>query len=281
MGRLGRKMRIGAPMPFRLTNYETYVDPGQPTKTFSTLSVSRFIRRNLTVLVLWLLNGQAAFAQSCLVDARRYNLRDDIVTWSMTMASGHSCVRGVRFSNVQFESLKLTSPPKFGQVILQGSGFIYSPKADFNGQDSFSIEVFGAIDRKRGSSTIQVTVSVNPTGIRDTPPPLEGKVTAKISPSNTADTTPPSVFFAAPSDNATVSGSAVALTATASDDVAVASVQFIVGGKNIGSAVTSPPYATVWDSTRLADGSYTLYAVARDTSGNYGTSSIHVTVKNN
>jgi hypothetical protein len=72
----------------------------------------------------------------------------------------------------------------------------------------------------------------------------------------------------------------VSLTATASDDVALAKVQFIIGGKNIGSAVASPPYATVWDSTGVADGSYTLYAVAQDTSGNYKTSSVRVIVKN-
>ena len=168
--------------------------------------------------------------------------------------------RGVCFSNVQFESLKLTSPPQFGQVVLQGSGFIYSPNADFHGQDLFTVVVFGELNSKRGSSTIQITVSVAPSGA--------------------GDTTPPSVSFTAPSDGATVSGSLVTLTATASDDVAVANVQFVMGGTNIGSAIKSPPYATVWDSTGVADGSYTLYAVAQDTSGNYKTSSIHVTVKN-
>ena len=77
-----------------------------------------------------------------------------------------------------------------------------------------------------------------------------------------------------------ISGSSVALVANASDNVAVANVQFIIGGKNVGSAPTSPPYATVWDSTTVTDGSYTLYAVAQDTSGNYNTSSIRITVKN-
>jgi hypothetical protein len=252
------------------------------------VSVARFICRNafLTVFILWLVSGRVASAQSCLVDAPRYNLAEDTVSWSMTTASGHNCIRGVRFSNVQFESLKLTSPPQFGEVVLHGSGFIYSPKADFHGQDSFSMTVLGAVNGKRGSSTIQVAVSVTPTGIRDaapksvTPGSVPDRISTTINPSITADTTPPSVSFTTPSDGATVSGSLVTLTATASDDVAVANVQFIISGKNIGSAVTSPPYATVWDSTRVADGSYTLYAVARDTSGNYRTSSVRVTVKN-
>jgi hypothetical protein len=252
------------------------------------VSITRFLCRNafLIFFALWLLSGRAAFAQSCLVDAPRYNLREDTVSWSMAMISGHRCVRGVRFSNVQFEGLKLTSPPQFGQVALQGSGFIYSPKADFQGQDAFTLVVFGVVDRKRGSSTIQITVSVAPNGTRDatalqvTPGrPLDGTSTS-ITSSLTADTTPPSVSFTAPSDGATVSGSLVTLTATAADDVAVANVQFIIAGKNIGSAVTSPPYAIVWDSTGVADGPYTLYAIAQDTSGNYKTSSVRITVKN-
>jgi hypothetical protein len=247
------------------------------------VSVARFIPRNafLVVFVVWLLSGRVASAQSCLIDAPRYNLREDTVYWSMTVVSGHKCIRGVRFPNVQFESLKLTSPPQFGDVALQGSGFVYSPKADFHGQDSFSVAVFGVVNRKRGSSTIKVSVSVAPSGGGNATPLLvtPSNITSH-TPSITVDNTPPSVSFTAPSDGSTVSGSLVTLTATASDDVAVATVQFIVGGKNIGAAVTSPPYATVWDSTRVSDGSYTLYAVARDTSGNYKTSSVHVTVKN-
>jgi hypothetical protein len=77
-----------------------------------------------------------------------------------------------------------------------------------------------------------------------------------------------------------ISGSSVSLVANASDNVAVANVQFIVAGKTVGSVVTSPPYATVWDSTTVPDGPYTLYAVAQDTSGNYKTSSVRITVKN-
>ena len=51
----------------------------------------------------------------------------------------------------------------------------------------------------------------------------------------------------------------------------VASVQFKVGTTNIGAAITLPPYTTAWDSTGVTDGTYTLYAVAKDTSGNYAT----------
>jgi hypothetical protein len=216
------------------------------------------------ILVFCLLGGRVASAQSCVIDRPRYNLIEDTVGWSMKIAGGRSCARGVRFANVIIESLKLVSPPQSGQIALQGLGFTYTAKADFRGQDSFSLTVFGTANKTRGSSTIHVTVSV-------TGPPGDLAV---------PDTTPPSVSLTAPSGGATVSGSSVTLTATASDNVAVANVQFNVDGSNIGSAVASSPYTTTWNSTGVADGSHTLYAIAQDTSGNYATSSISVTVKN-
>ena len=94
------------------------------------------------------------------------------------------------------------------------------------------------------------------------------------------DTTPPTVSLSAPASGATVSGSAVTLTASASDNVAVANVQFKVDGTNTGAAITSSPYTTAWNSTGVSDGSHTLYAVAKDTSGSYATSSESVTVEN-
>jgi len=212
------------------------------------------------IFVFWLLGGEVALAQTCVIDGPRYKLLGDTVDWSMKIASGRSCVRGLRFNNVAMESMKVVSPPRSGKVALQGPGFTYAAKPDFSGQDSFSLAVFGAINRIPGNSTINVAV-------------LVGQPAA-------SDTIPPSVSLASPSNGAIVSGSSVTLTATASDNVAIAHVQFIVDGKNIGSAITASPYTTVWNSTGIADGSHTLYAVARDTSGNYGTSSIRVTVEN-
>jgi hypothetical protein len=66
------------------------------------------------------------------MNAPQYSLSEDIVRWSMTIEKGRRCIRGVRFANVQFDGLKLVSPPQFGEVALQGSGFIYSPKAEFS-----------------------------------------------------------------------------------------------------------------------------------------------------
>jgi hypothetical protein len=101
-----------------------------------------------------------------------------------------------------------------------------------------------------------------------------------VTVSNT-DTTPPTVAITAPAANATVSGS-VTITATASDNVAVAGVQFKVDGANIGAEVTgTSPYSVTWNTTGVSAGTHTLTAVARDTSNLTTTSApISVTVSN-
>jgi hypothetical protein len=223
----------------------------------------------LTILGLWLLSSSGANAQMCRITAPRYSLQDDIVSWSIAIVNGRSCIRGVRFANVQLNGLKLISPPKFGEVVLPGSGFLYSPKADFRGRDAFSLLVIGAINGKPpGSSTIQVTVS------DDTSASFSSDTTSS------SDTSPPSVAFITPQEGATISGAHVVLAATASDDIAVENVRYFLTGTKIGLTVTSPPYETTWDSTTVRDGLYTIVVVAQDTSGNSENSWVHVIVKN-
>jgi hypothetical protein len=95
-----------------------------------------------------------------------------------------------------------------------------------------------------------------------------------------ADVTPPTVAITLPADAATVSGDAD-LTATASDNVGVAGVQFKLDGVNLGAEVTSAPYAWTWHTTTTADGVHALTAVARDAAGNVTTSlPVAVTVLN-
>src|SRR4029078_13417217 len=88
---------------------------------------------------------------------------------------------------------------------------------------------------------------------------------------NNPDTTLPTVSLTAPAGGATVSGT-VQLTANASDNVGVVGVQFKRGTTNIGAEDTSAPYAVSWNTTTVANGSYSLTAVARDAAGNTQTS---------
>jgi chitodextrinase len=95
------------------------------------------------------------------------------------------------------------------------------------------------------------------------------------------DTTPPSVSVSAPAPGATVSGTAVAVSAAASDDIGVAGVQFRLDGADLVAEDTTPPYSVVWDSTKVANGSHTLGAVARDPAGNVAAApAVTVTVAN-
>jgi Ca2+-binding RTX toxin-like protein len=92
------------------------------------------------------------------------------------------------------------------------------------------------------------------------------------------DTTPPTVSITAPVSDATVSGTAVTVSATAADNVRVAGVQFKLDGVNLGVEDTSSPYSI---STTATNGSHTLTAVARDAAGNMTTSAgVSVTVNN-
>ncbi|HWW94567.1 MAG TPA: Ig-like domain-containing protein [Vicinamibacteria bacterium] len=96
----------------------------------------------------------------------------------------------------------------------------------------------------------------------------------------TLSTTPPTVSLTAPSTGQTVSGS-VTVSATASDVVGVAGVQFKLDGANLGAEVTASPYSISWATTGSTNGSHTLTAVARDTANNTATSSpVTVTISN-
>ncbi len=91
--------------------------------------------------------------------------------------------------------------------------------------------------------------------------------------------TPPTVSITSPANGATVS-STIAITATASDNVGVAGVQFKVDGADIGAEDTASPYSTSLNTATLTNGPHTLTAVARDAGGLTASSSITVTVNN-
>src|SRR5262249_53537749 len=61
------------------------------------------------------------------------------------------------------------------------------------------------------------------------------------------DPIPPTVGVTSPTSGATVSGT-VAVAASATDNVAIASVQFLLDGANFGSPLTAAPYSFSWNS---------------------------------
>lgn len=94
---------------------------------------------------------------------------------------------------------------------------------------------------------------------------------------DSSDRTAPAVSLTAPTDGATVSG-AVAVTASATDAVGVAKVEFLLDGRLLDTD-TSAPYDTTWNTATAANGSHTLLAKAYDAAGNVGSSAqVSVTV---
>ena len=95
------------------------------------------------------------------------------------------------------------------------------------------------------------------------------------------DNTPPSVSMSAPLPGTTVSGN-VTVSGSASDNVGVVGVQFLLDGVSLGAEDQSAPYAVQWDSTTATNGTHTLTARARDAAGNTMTTSggFIVTVSN-
>jgi hypothetical protein len=137
-----------------------------------------------------------------------------------------------------------------------------------------------AITGTTTNGTVLVTIPAG--GVLD----AAGKAnTASTSTDNTvtfagADTMPPTVTMTAPASGATVAGT-VTVSADASDNVAVAGVQFFVDGSPLGAEDTAAPYSAAWNTTTVANGSHPLTARARDAAGNSTTSAvITVTVAN-
>jgi hypothetical protein len=93
------------------------------------------------------------------------------------------------------------------------------------------------------------------------------------------DTTPPTVTLTAPVPGATVSGT-ITLTATASDDVGVAGVQFLLDGTAIGTEDTAAPYSFQWNSGTTSNGTHVISARARDAAGHTAQSDATVSVNN-
>jgi hypothetical protein len=96
-----------------------------------------------------------------------------------------------------------------------------------------------------------------------------------------AGATGPVVTVTSPAANAVVTGDTT-VTANASDaSFAIAGVQFLLDGANLGAQVTAPPFSLIWDTSTATAGSHTVSATAFDSGGQKATAApISVTVDN-
>ena len=153
---------------------------------------------------------------------------------------------------------QLASGAANGTLTLNANGsFTYTAAAGYSGADAFS---YRASDGLATSTAVTVSLTITPA------PPI--------------DTTAPVVTITAPAAG-TVSGT-VTVSATATDAVGVAGVQFLLNGSPLGAEDTTAPFSVAWSSTSVANGGpYLLSARARDAAGNVATSAtVSVTVNN-
>jgi hypothetical protein len=110
---------------------------------------------------------------------------------------------------------------------------------------------------------------------------IEGSDAAAVSFSIAAvDETAPSVEVSAPAADAVVSGD-VTVSAAASDEDAVAGVQFLIDGTELGAEDTTEPYSVAWNTRDAGNGAHLVTARARDVSGNTAVSAAVAVVVNN
>jgi hypothetical protein len=97
---------------------------------------------------------------------------------------------------------------------------------------------------------------------------------------NAVRDTNPTVSVTSPSNNATGLTKTVSVAASCIDPVAVGSVMFFVDDAE-WSSITASPFTFNWDSTKLIDGSHSIYAVCTNAGGaQVASSKINVSTSN-
>ncbi|MDO8537622.1 MAG: Ig-like domain-containing protein [archaeon] len=92
------------------------------------------------------------------------------------------------------------------------------------------------------------------------------------------DSIKPSVSIIFPENQDQVSGYFVEVKATASDNVEVVRVDFLIDG-DFNTSLTAKPYTFIWDARMEAKGNHALNVKAFDAAGNFGLTSITVNLK--
>ena len=94
-----------------LGNMRAYIRPADDARQMRQACV---VGLCCALTIAFVIGSQEASAQICVSQAPRYLLTSDTVDWSIQVASGQSCVRGLRWGNIVLERVSLTTPPKSG-----------------------------------------------------------------------------------------------------------------------------------------------------------------------
>jgi hypothetical protein len=197
------------------------------------------------------------------------NTRDDNPGNLLTQGTIATPARGT-WNTITVSGANITAGSKYWIAVLGPTGA---------GTVQFRDKATGGKAQTSSQTTLSLLPSAWTTGGSYLNAPLSAyAIQSNIGP---PDTTPPTVSLTAPASGATVSGTSVALAATAADNVGVASVQFTLDNTPLGAPVTTAPYTLTWDTTTIVNGPHTLGAQAKDAAANTGTAAtVSVTVGN-
>lgn len=194
--------------------------------------------------------------------------------FSLANGGNRSVIRGASASN-PVTATRVSGSTR--AVAFSASGLPAGAQATFSSSScsptcSTTVTISTAASTPLTTSTITITATAGGRVRRTT---FALTVTAG------ADTTAPAVSMSAPANNAVVAGTAVTVTAHASDNVGVAGVQFLLDGASLGSEDTTAPYSVTWNTTTASNDAHVVSARARDAAGNSTTAAnVNVVVDN-
>lgn len=172
---------------------------------------------------------------------------------------------GQQWVSERLMAIEMTASPKIINLARHYSfynGYWTQPHATVS--RDFSRVVFNSNWGSTSDMDVDTYMARLPDDAFGAPPPVEPPPAEP--PPSTADTIAPTVSASSAANARTVT-----LTATASDNVGVAAVDFMVDGVLRGTD-TSAPYTLTIASGKLGSGSHTLIAVAYDQAANAGQS---------
>ena len=149
-----------------------------------------------------------------------------------------------------------------GGGLVDGVDVSVDNGATWNGASGLENWSYQWVPAAEGQVTL-LSRAVDDSGNLENPPAVGPTVTVGT------DTTNPTVAITQPIAGDVVSG-IVQVTASASDDVGVTGVQFMLDGFALDVEDTAPPFSASWDTGGAASGPHTLSAVASDAAGNTG-----------
>jgi hypothetical protein len=104
------------------------------------------------------LGVSAQASPRCWKDHKTFELKDDIVNWTMSAVPGSECLQGLRASFMQIFRIAILRAPKKGKLVIVGSGFQYVADSESHEADNFTLVVFGKNRHDDGESVLDVEV---------------------------------------------------------------------------------------------------------------------------